>query len=75
MNFLFCGFNRAAQPVAIFLSFFGSCKLHGVNPRVWVEEILSNIKDYKIKDLEELLSGYQKEFGLLKSTSFLKEPD
>ncbi|WP_162131567.1 transposase domain-containing protein [Galbibacter marinus] len=43
------------------MSFFGSCKLHGVNPRVWLEETLSNIKDYKIKDLEELLPGYQKE--------------
>lgn len=60
-NFLFCGSHRAAQHAAIFLSFFGSCKLHGVNPRVWLEETLSNIKDYKINDLEELLPGYQNE--------------
>lgn len=60
-NFLFCGSHRAAQHAAIFLSFFGSCKLHGVNPRVWLEETLSNIKDYKINDLEQLLPGYQNE--------------
>ncbi|WP_324302097.1 transposase domain-containing protein [Galbibacter sp.] len=58
---MFCGSHRAAQHAAIFLSFFGSCKLHGVNPRVWLEETLSNIKEYKINDLEELLPGYQNE--------------
>ncbi len=60
-SFLFCGSHRAAKQAAIFLSFFGSYKLHGVNPRVWLEETLSDIKDYKINDLEELLPGYRKE--------------
>ena len=31
------------------------------NPRVWLEETLSNSKDYRINDLEELLPRYQKE--------------
>ena|SRR5690554_5986169 len=60
-NFLFCGSHRAAQHAAMFYSFFGSCKLHGVNPREWLENTLSSIKDYKVQNLEELLPGYQRQ--------------
>ena len=58
-SFLFCGSHKAAQHAAMFYSFFGSCKLQGVNPRVWLEETLTKIKDHNIQNLEELLPGYQ----------------
>lgn len=59
-NFLFCGSHKAAQHAAMFYSFFGTCKLHGVNPRSWLEDTLEKIKDHNIQNLEELLPGYQK---------------
>lgn len=58
-NFLFCGSHKAAQHAAIFYSFFGTCKLQGINPRTWLEDTLSRIKDHNIQNLEELLPGYQ----------------
>ena len=58
-NFLFCGSHKSAQHAAMFYSFFGSCKLQGVNPRVWLEETLTKIKDHNIQNLAELLPGYQ----------------
>lgn len=59
-NFLFCGSHKAAQHAAVFYSFFGSCKLNGVNPRTWLEDTLTKIKDHNIQNLEELLPGYKK---------------
>ncbi|WP_408066201.1 transposase domain-containing protein [Zunongwangia profunda] len=41
-------------------SFFGSCKMHGVNPQEWLEDTLQRIPDHSIQKLEELLPGYKK---------------
>jgi hypothetical protein len=32
-NYVFCGSPRAAQNTAMIYSFFGSCKMQGINPR------------------------------------------
>ena len=57
-NFLFCGSHKAAQNAAMLYSFFGSCKMQGVNPREWLKETLGRIPDHSIQKLEELLPGY-----------------
>jgi hypothetical protein len=59
-NFLFVGSQKAAQDAAMLYSFFGSCKMHGVNPQEWLEDTLKRIPDHSIQKLEELLPGYQK---------------
>ena len=59
-NFLFAGSHKAAQNAAMLYSFFGSCKMHGVNPQEWLEDTLQRIPDHSIQKLEELLPGYKK---------------
>lgn len=59
-NFLFAGSHKAAQNAAMIYSFFGSCKMQGINPQVWLQETLEKIPDHSIQRLEELLPGYQK---------------
>tara|TARA_R110002049_G_scaffold309052_2_gene516247 strand:- start:6302 stop:7771 length:1470 start_codon:yes stop_codon:yes gene_type:complete len=59
-NFLFAGSHKAAQHAAMLYSFFGSCKMHGINPQEWLTDTLQRIPDHSIQKLEELLPGYQK---------------
>lgn len=59
-NFLFAGSHIAAQHAAMLYSFFGSCKMHGINPQEWLTDTLQRIPDHSIQRLEELLPGYQK---------------
>lgn len=58
-NFLFAGSHKAAQNAAVLYSFFGSCKMQGINPQEWLTDTLQKIPDYNIQKLEELLPGYR----------------
>jgi hypothetical protein len=58
-NYLFCGSHNAAQNTAMLYSFFGSCKMQNINPRIWLTDTLNKIQDHNIQKLEELLPGYQ----------------
>jgi hypothetical protein len=58
-NFLFAGSHKAAQDAAMLYSFFGSCKMQGINPQQWLTETLQKIPDHSIQKLEELLPGYR----------------
>lgn len=42
-NFLFSGSHDGAQRSAMLYSFMGSCKLHGINPMVWLEDVLKEL--------------------------------
>jgi transposase len=53
-NYLFAGSHEGAQKTAMFYSFTGTCKLHGVNPMDWLTEVLSKIADHKVNKLHEL---------------------
>ena len=53
-NYLFAGSHEGAKRTAIFYSFTGTCKLHGVNPMDWMTEVLSKIADHKVNKLHEL---------------------
>lgn len=57
-NYLFCGSHKAAQNAAMIYSFFGSCKMQDINPRVWLTQTLERIPEHSILKLEELLPGY-----------------
>ena len=54
-NYLFAGSHEAAQNAAMMYSFFGSCKLHEVEPRQWLTNVLSEIPDTKLSQLASLL--------------------
>lgn len=53
-NYLFAGSHEGAKRTAMFYSFMGTCKLHGVNPMDWLSEVLSKIADHKVNKLYEL---------------------
>lgn len=53
-NYLFAGSHEGAQRSAMFYSFFGTCKMHGVNPQKWMTKVLEIIADYKVNKLYEL---------------------
>jgi transposase len=53
-NYLFAGSHEGAQRTAMFYSFFGTCKLNGVNPEKWLVKVLSQIADHKVNKLHEL---------------------
>lgn len=57
-NYLFCGSHKAAQNAAMLYSFFGSCKMQNINPKIWLTETLERIPDHSTQKLEELLPGY-----------------
>jgi hypothetical protein len=43
-NYLFAGNHEAAQRNAMIYTLIHACKLHGVNPEVWLEEVLGGAK-------------------------------
>lgn len=53
-NYLFAGSHEGARRSAMFYSFTGTCKLHGVEPMAWLTEVLHRIADHKVNKLYEL---------------------
>jgi len=54
-NYLFAGSHEAAQRSAMLYSLMGSCKLHGINPFIWLRDILQRINNHSINKITELL--------------------
>jgi hypothetical protein len=54
-NYLFAGSHEAAQRSAMLYSLLGTCKLHGINPFVWLRDVLQRIATHPINKIEELL--------------------
>ena len=54
-NYLFAGSEESAQIIAQIYSFFAICKVHGVNPRLWLTDVLARIRSTKPSQYEELL--------------------
>ncbi len=57
-NYLFAGSHDAAQNIAMFYSFFGTCKKHNINPEKWLAYVIKNINDTKISQLKYLLPQF-----------------
>jgi len=58
-NYLFCGDDDAAQRAAVVYSLLATCKAHGVDERVWLEDVLRRMPEYELgkKDFTDLLPG------------------
>jgi transposase len=54
-NYLFAGSHEAAQRSAMLYSLLGTCKLHGINPTVWLVDILKRLPLHPINTVNELL--------------------
>ena len=56
-NYLFCGNDASAYRAAIVYSLIGTCKAAGIDPRVWMEDVLRKIPYWKRdgRDLDGLL--------------------
>lgn len=54
-NYMFSGSHEGASRSAMMYSFIGSCKINGINPAEWLEDILLKISDTKLNELVSLL--------------------
>ena len=56
-NYLFCGNDASAYRAAIVYSLIGTCKAAGVEPRLWMEDVLRQIPYYERdgRDMSDLL--------------------
>ncbi|WP_154856408.1 IS66 family transposase [Cyclobacterium xiamenense] len=60
-NYLFAGSHQAAEHAAMMYSFFGTCKLNGIEPYQWLKDTLNTIADARVNDLEKYLPIKQEE--------------
>lgn len=54
-NYLFAGSHEAAKRSAMLYSLMGTCKLHGINPFIWLRDVLQRIASHPINKIEDLL--------------------
>ena len=54
-NYLFAGSHESAQNIAMFYSFFATCKTNNINPHTWLCDVLNRIPEHKANKLYELL--------------------
>jgi len=54
-NYLFAGSHESAQNIAMFYSFFATCKTHNINPHTWLCDVLNRIPEHKANKLYQLL--------------------
>ena len=53
-NYLFAGSHKGAKRTAMFYSFTGTCKMHGIEPMAWLTAVLGEIADHPANKLHEL---------------------
>ena len=54
-NYLFAGSDKGAQWAAMMYSFFGTCKMHNIDPQKWLVETLDNIHTTNINDIAQFI--------------------
>jgi len=57
-NYLFAGSHDAAINIAMYYSFFASCKKNGINVQKWLQYVIKNINDIKVAQLKNLLPQF-----------------
>ena len=57
-NYLFAGNHDAAESMAMFYSFFGTCKKHDIDPQKWLTYAINKINDTKASQLKDLLPQF-----------------
>jgi hypothetical protein len=59
-NFMFAGSHRAGERAAIIYSLLGTCKLQGIDPRLWLDDVLRRLSTQPEDKLTELLPQFWK---------------
>ena len=54
-NYLFCGSNSGGERAATIYSLIGSAKLNGMDPEVYLRQVLTRIAEHPINRIDELL--------------------
>ena len=54
----FCRISRFRPKLAMFYSFFGTCKKLDIDPQKWLKYVMENIKYYTFRNFKELLPQY-----------------
>jgi len=57
-NYLFAGSHEAAENIAMYYSFFATCKKHDIHPQKWLAYVIRNINDTKKSELKNLLPQF-----------------
>ena len=57
-NYLFAGNHEAAESIAMFYSFFGTCRKNDIDPQKWLTYVINNINDTKPSQLKGLLPQF-----------------
>ena len=57
-NYLFAGSHNAAENIAMYYSFFATCKKHDIHPQKWLAYVIRNINDTKPSKLKYLLPQF-----------------
>ena len=59
-NYLFAGSHRGGERAAIIYSLLGTCKLQGIDPSKWLDDVLRRITDHPQDKLNQLLPQFWK---------------
>jgi len=59
-NYLFAGSHEAARRSGMLYSLLGTCKMHEINPYVWLKEVLARIATHPINKIQDLLPHHWK---------------
>lgn len=54
-NYLFAGSHEAARRSGMLYSLLGTCKMHEINPYIWLKDALGKIATHPINRIQELL--------------------
>jgi transposase len=54
-NYLFCGSNAGGERAAAIYSLLGSAKLNGLDPELYLQQVLERIADHPIRSIADLL--------------------
>ncbi len=54
-NYLFAGSHESAQNIAMYYTFFATCKTLNINPHTWLCDVINRIPEHKANKLCQLL--------------------
>ncbi|AMM18567.1 transposase (plasmid) [Burkholderia sp. PAMC 28687] len=54
-NYMFAGSDSGGERAAAMYALIGTCKLNGINPRTYLDFVLTHIADHKINHIDDLL--------------------
>ena len=73
-NYLFCGNHEAAQNMAVVCSLLATCRNHDVNPRDYLNDVISQMPYHTKASYEELLQLLPHKWKLTHQESVMTKP-